>query len=85
MPKMRALMICFKIFPGLSPRCQRSRWFRHGFEALQRLSRDDSGATAIEYGLIVALVSVGLIAVLGQVGSRLQETFQSVADALTPN
>jgi pilus assembly protein Flp/PilA len=45
---------------------------------------NETGATAIEYGLIVALVSVGLVAVLGEVGTRLQEVFANIAQALTP-
>lgn len=48
----------------------------------QRFWRDESGATAIEYGLIVALISVALITVVGNVGGRIQETFTRIADAL---
>jgi pilus assembly protein Flp/PilA len=49
---------------------------------LNRFVRDESGATAIEYGLIAALIAVVLITVLGLVGTRLQARFQEVADAL---
>ena len=64
-------------------------WFGVGLhEPARRLVRsfvqNETGATAIEYGLIVALVSVGLVAVLGQVGTKLQETFANIAQALTP-
>ncbi len=48
----------------------------------QRFLKDESGATAIEYGLIAALVAVVLVTVLGLVGTRLQTTFQNVADGL---
>lgn len=44
--------------------------------------KDDSGATAIEYGLIAALVSVAAIAALGTMGSSLRAMFQTVANAL---
>ena len=44
--------------------------------------RDDSGATAIEYGLIAALIAVAIIATVTLVGTDLVATFQSVADAL---
>ena len=44
--------------------------------------RDESGATAIEYGLIAALVSVAAIAALGTMGSSLKQMFQTVANAL---
>ena len=43
---------------------------------------DDSGATAIEYGLIAALISVVIITALTTVGSNLNTKFTSVATAL---
>jgi pilus assembly protein Flp/PilA len=47
-----------------------------------RFVKNDSGATAIEYGLIAALVSVAIIAVLGTLGTNLNTTFSSVAAQL---
>lgn len=44
--------------------------------------RDEFGATAIEYGLIAAGISVAIIAVLQGVGSKLNSTFTSVQTAL---
>ena len=44
--------------------------------------RDDSGATAIEYGLIAAGIAVAIIAVVQSVGTKLTSTFQSVSDNL---
>jgi pilus assembly protein Flp/PilA len=44
--------------------------------------RDESGATAIEYGLIASLIAVAIIVVVGAVGTSLESTFQEVADAL---
>lgn len=49
---------------------------------VSRFLKDESGATAIEYGLIAALIAVGLIVVLGTLGGNLQGTFQQVADSL---
>ncbi|MDV6332071.1 Flp family type IVb pilin [Asticcacaulis sp. 201] len=46
---------------------------------LGKFLRDESGATAIEYGLIAALIAVALITVLGTVGSKLTGTFSKVA------
>ena len=44
---------------------------------------DESGATAIEYGLIAALVSVAAITALGSLGDSLGTMFNSVADELS--
>jgi pilus assembly protein Flp/PilA len=44
--------------------------------------RDDSGATAIEYGLIAALIAVVIIGAVQLVGTSLSGTFQSVAGSL---
>ncbi|GBD42356.1 hypothetical protein HRbin39_01747 [bacterium HR39] len=52
---------------------------------LRALWQDESGATAIEYGLIAALVAVAIIAVLTTLGTRLTNTFQTVADQLPQN
>ena len=48
----------------------------------QRLLLDDSGATAIEYGLIAALIAVAAVTVLGTVGTNLTTTFGTVATNL---
>ncbi len=47
-----------------------------------RFMNDESGATAIEYGLIAAIIGVGIIAVLKNVRSGLQSTFNSVNSEL---
>jgi len=47
-----------------------------------RLLRDDSGATAIEYGLIAALIAVAAIAAFQLVGSNLTSVFNTVASDL---
>jgi pilus assembly protein Flp/PilA len=44
--------------------------------------KEESGATAIEYGLIVAGISVAIIAVVQGVGSKLNATFTSIQTAL---
>jgi pilus assembly protein Flp/PilA len=47
-----------------------------------RFVKDESGATAIEYGLIAAGISVAIISVVQGLGSRLTATFTSVKTAL---
>ena len=49
---------------------------------VSRFVRDESGATAIEYGLIAALISVVIIAVLGSIGTNLNAKFTSVNTGL---
>jgi pilus assembly protein Flp/PilA len=49
---------------------------------VSRFVKDESGATAIEYGLIAAGISVAIIAVVQGLGSKLTTTFTSVKDAL---
>jgi pilus assembly protein Flp/PilA len=45
---------------------------------VQRFCTDESGATAIEYGLIAALVAVVLVTALGAMGNKLSSTFTKV-------
>jgi pilus assembly protein Flp/PilA len=49
---------------------------------VSRFVKDESGATAIEYGLIAAGISVAIIAVVQSLGSKLVATFSSVQNAL---
>ncbi len=53
--------------------------------ALSRLVRDESGATAIEYGLIAALISVVIIAAITTVGTSLSTVFSTIATDLNAN
>lgn len=52
--------------------------------AFARFVKDESGATAIEYGLIAALISVVCITVWGTIGTNLLAKFTTVSDALKP-
>ena len=53
------------------------------FTTLRNVMRDESGATAIEYGLIAALVSVAAITALGLMGGELDLIFRFVTGILT--
>ena len=53
------------------------------FETLRNFWRDESGATAIEYGLIAALVSVAAIVALTNMGAALTNIFGVVDTELT--
>ena len=49
---------------------------------IAQIFADESGATAIEYGLIAALISVAIIAGITAVGNNLETTFNTVAGDL---
>ena len=49
---------------------------------IARFVKDESGATAIEYGLIAALIAVAIIVGARAVGSQANATFNSVASTL---
>ena len=48
-----------------------------------KLIKNEEGATAIEYGLIAALIAVACIAALQSVGSQLSSTFSHVSSSLS--
>jgi pilus assembly protein Flp/PilA len=49
---------------------------------ISRFVRDESGATAIEYGLIAALIAVVIVGAVSLVGTSLSTTFNTVASNL---
>jgi pilus assembly protein Flp/PilA len=51
-------------------------------QLLVRFLKDESGATAIEYGLIAAGVSLAVIGVVSNLGSKLKTTFSSLSTQL---
>ena len=52
------------------------------FYAGQRLGKATKGATAVEYGLLVALIAAVIITVVGLLGSSIQAAFQTVLDGV---
>ena len=48
-----------------------------------RFAKCESGATAIEYGLIAALIGVAIISVVGATGNSIKATFNDVKDNLS--
>jgi len=51
-------------------------------ENVRRLIRDEQGATAIEYGLIIAAIGGLIVLVVFELGSKINNSFQNVAGAL---
>jgi pilus assembly protein Flp/PilA len=52
------------------------------FKRFVKLLNDSKGATAIEYGLIAALIAVAAIGALRSVGTKLNSTFTNASNAL---
>ena len=51
-------------------------------QTIARFLKDPSGATAIEYGLIAALIAVAAIGAMTNIGTKLSSTFQNVSSSL---
>ena len=49
---------------------------------INKLLRDEQGATAIEYGLIAALIAVAAITAMGALGNQLSNTFNTVSNEM---
>jgi pilus assembly protein Flp/PilA len=48
----------------------------------RKMLKNDKGATAIEYGLIAALIAVAAVAAMGSLGNTLGATFNNVSDKM---
>lgn len=53
-----------------------------GLDAKDRLTREDRGATAVEYGLMVGLIAVVIIVAVALLGTNLSTMFDNTADRL---
>jgi pilus assembly protein Flp/PilA len=51
-------------------------------QILKRLWQDEEGPTAVEYGLMVALIAVVIIVAVQTLGGNVQATFEEVSDAM---
>jgi pilus assembly protein Flp/PilA len=58
---------------------RKRRW---GMSKFLKLIKNNKGATAIEYGLIAALIAVAAIAAMQQIGTKLNTTFNNVSNSL---
>ena len=58
--------------------------FKHPLKSsVLKFSRDESGATAIEYGLIAGLIAVVIIAAVTGIGTQLKTKFEAIETGLT--
>jgi pilus assembly protein Flp/PilA len=53
------------------------------WSSLRKLRKDESGATAIEYGLIAGFVAIAIVAALTALGGSLNTVYNNVANTLT--
>jgi pilus assembly protein Flp/PilA len=51
-------------------------------KVIKKLFKNEEGATAIEYGLIAALIAVAAITAMGSLGNNLSNTFTEVSNSL---
>ncbi|HNW17578.1 MAG TPA: Flp family type IVb pilin [Sphingorhabdus lacus] len=51
-------------------------------KVIKKLFKNEDGATAIEYGLIAALIAVAAITAMGSLGNNLSNTFTEVSNSL---
>lgn len=49
---------------------------------IKRFIKEESGATMVEYAILVALIAVAVIVIVGTLGQRINDTFQAVVDQL---
>lgn len=52
-------------------------------DVIKNFIQEEEGASAIEYGLIAALVSIAIVVAAGQLGTDLTTTFEDVSTELT--
>lgn len=57
--------------------------WRRKMKFINKLFRDEAGATAIEYGLIAALIAVAIMTTVGNLGTELNKTFSKTSSALS--
>jgi pilus assembly protein Flp/PilA len=73
----------FTIIKGLARMMHWSALRRNSmFATIAKLLKNEDGATAIEYGLIAALIAVAAVTVMGTVGTNLSTTFNTIATKL---
>jgi pilus assembly protein Flp/PilA len=51
-------------------------------ERIKKFFKDESGASAVEYGLLVALIACAIIGAVSALGGNLSTTFQTAADTI---
>ncbi len=76
-------MIAVSIFGRGLPRVETKLNERPAMKVLSNLIGHKKGATAIEYGLIAALVAVAAVGAMSNMGSQLKKTFNNTASTMS--
>lgn len=58
---------------------------QRAWKQIRKFLRDEEGATAVEYGVMVALIIAVCIAIVALIGTEIAAAFQTVLDELTPS
>ena len=53
------------------------------YNGIRKFAQDEEGAAAVEYGIIVGLIAVGIIVATGTLRDAIVDTFTAISDALT--
>jgi pilus assembly protein Flp/PilA len=56
-----------------------------GYTVQTRLRREETGATAVEYGIMIGLIAVVLIAIVATLGGQIAGFFEEISGTLTEN
>ena len=79
---IRPFRIIGKVLRGADPDTQLEDCTMQSFDTVVRFAQDEEGVTAIEYGLIAALIAVVIIGAVTSVGTGLRDVFNDIAAAL---
>jgi pilus assembly protein Flp/PilA len=52
-------------------------------ERIKRFLKDEEGATAVEYGLIIAAIAAGIVSIVFTLGGQIKTAFQTVSDSIS--
>ena len=71
------------VHPGIRPAFRSTKETKGEGEMISKFINDESGATAIEYGLLAALISIAALAAMKIVGTKLSSTFSKVGASMS--
>jgi pilus assembly protein Flp/PilA len=82
MPGLTCLQVVSRTFPDVGAKQHTLKWRRVLKRMVMKFWSDESGATAIEYGLIAAGIALAIITVVNSLGTTLNDKFGSISTSL---